>query len=192
MTQRTRTGIALILLAVAAIAFQQGTTRAWAYADVPAGERILVSPIGLVRASGEEPHAPIAECRWWPRLGDPVLCAPSETGDGMEWVRRAYPLSVIAIYTSVLALFLNALRVPRRLPSLGVLAAAAAASLGVIAIWSLLGHAPLGLGVLAGASLQVTRVGFVAMCVGTGAAAAAALLLAGQRRRPALRLAGPA
>lgn len=191
MNQRTRTGIALLLLAVAAIAFQQGTTRTWANADVPAGERILVSPIGLVRASGEEPHAPIAECRWWPRLGDPVLCAPGEASD-MEWVRRAYPLSVIAIWTSVLALFLNALRVPRRLPSLGVLAAAAAASLGVIAVWSLLGHAPSALEVLAGASLQVTGAGFVAMCVGTAAAAAAALLLAGQRRGPALRLAGPA
>jgi hypothetical protein len=191
MTQRTRAGIALLLLAVAAIAFQQGSTKTWAWADVPAGDRILVSPIGLVRASGEEPYAPIAECRWWPQLGDPVLCAPAETS-GMEWVRRAYPLSVIAIWTSVLALFLNALRVPKRLPSLGVLAAAAAASLGIIAIWSLLGHAVTGLGVLAGATLQVTRVGFVAMCVGTAAAAAAALLLAGQQRRPALRLAGPA
>jgi hypothetical protein len=188
MTPRRRIGIALLLLAVAAIAFQQGATRSWGFADVPAGDRIIVSPIGLVRADGEAPHAPIAECRWWPRLGDPELCAPADGTSAMAWVRRAYPLAVAAIWTAVLALFLNALRIPRSLPSLGVLAAAAAASLGALAIWSLLGHAPDALAVLAGSTLGVTTAGFAAMGIGTVAAAAAALLLAGQRREPAVRL----
>jgi hypothetical protein len=184
MNARTRSGIALLLLAVASIAFQQGATRAWAFADVPAGDRIVVSPFGLVRASSDAPHAPIAECRWWPRLGDPVLCEPAASGSAMSWLRRAYPLSVVAIWTAVLALFLNALRVPRSLPFLGVLAAAAAASLGVVATWSLLAHAVGALSVLAGSTLRVTTAGFAAMCLGTVASAAAALLLAGSRRQP--------
>jgi hypothetical protein len=176
-----RSGIALLLLGVSAIAFQQGATRPWAIATTTDGARIAVSPIGLARSSAGGDGAASVECRWWPRIGNADLCAEAVPSSG-AWVRRSYPLAVAAIWTAVLALFLNALRIPRRLPSVGIVTAGFAATVGALAGWSLLTHAGTALVALRDQRLRVTTVGFGAIMFGTLACAVAALLLA--RTRP--------
>jgi hypothetical protein len=186
-----RSGIALLLLGVSAIAFQQGATRPWAIATTTDGARIAVSPIGLARSSAGGDGAASVECRWWPRIGNADLCAEAVPSSG-AWVRRSYPLAVAAIWTAVLALFLNALRIPRRLPSLGAVSAGLAATLGALSAWSLQAHAGTALAALQDARLNLATAGFGAVAFGMLASGLAAILLA--RTRPgsaAARRGGP-
>jgi hypothetical protein len=177
---RFREGLALILLAVAAILFQRSATSAWL--GTPAGDgQIEVSPIGLMRhSSGSE----AVSCRWWPRMGDEQLCAAAaDASADMMRLRRAYPLSVVALWTSVLALFLNALHLPRRPRLIRLAAAAAIPLLALGALWSIV-SAGRALQVLSGAALEPVLPGFITIAGGAAFAAAAFvfLLLSDTRR----------
>src|SRR5262245_5737813 len=84
-------GVALLLIAVAALAFQRSATAPWAEARSAAGSRVQVSPIGLADLGlGTTGTAP-SECRWWPNLGNAELCGVA-SADAMKAVRRVYPL----------------------------------------------------------------------------------------------------
>ena len=81
----------------------------------------------------------------------------------MTRLRRAYPLTVASLWTSVLALFLVALRIPRSAPFVGTLATAAVPILAASAIWSLSSSASAALSVLQNANLHVAQRGFASM-----------------------------
>jgi len=142
-----------VLLTISAILFQRSATSSWIELASSDGSRYRVSPIGMVEARSTGSST---ECRWWPRIGSTQLCAINDTGgtENMTWLRRAYPLTVIALWASVLALFLNALRVPRQAPTLGVVVTAALPVIGGLAIWSVWNGAARALSVLEGLSPQ--------------------------------------
>jgi hypothetical protein len=100
----------------------------------------------------------------------------------MTWLRRAYPLTVAAMWTAVLALFLNALRIPRQAPAVQVIAALAPSVLGSIAIWSIWSGATRALMVLEGLSPQPVLSGFGAVVAATIFSTTAAVLLLVSRR----------
>ena len=81
----------------------------------------------------------------------------------MTRLRRSYPLTVASLWTSVLALFLVALRIPRSAPFIGTLATAAVPILAALAIWSLLSSADEALSALQNANLHVAQRGFASM-----------------------------
>ena len=170
-----------MLITVSAILFQRSATASWIELASSDGTQYRVSPIGVVesRSSGSS-----TECRWWPKLGNDQLCAINDTGgtEHMTWLRRAYPLTVVALWASVLALFLNALRVPRQAPTFGVLVTAALPVLAGIAIWSMWNGAPLALAVLEGLSPQPILGGLGPIGVATALTASAAVLLVVARR----------
>ena len=106
----------------------------------------------------------VSECRWWPKLGDEQLCAINDTGGAnqMKWLRRAYPFTVMALWTAVLALFLTALRVPRQAPVVRIIATLAPSVLGAVALWCVWSGAPRALAVLEGLTPQPALSGFAA------------------------------
>ncbi len=175
--RRTGTGIALLLLGVAAIAYQRGATRPWLQASPSDGTVIVVTPVGVTRTSGD---TIVSECRWWPRYGNTALCAGTD-GRTVPSVRRAYPLTIIALWSSIAALFVAALAVPRRLPGLPAMIAAATSLLAVLAVWSMGKSAP-GLQALAGSSVRFSGSGIVAVGAAAALTTLAALLLLGARR----------
>jgi len=174
---RNRTGIAMLCLAVAAIALQRGATRPWLASSATDGAAISASPIGLVRV---EADGGVTECRWWPRLGDEGLCTVLDEA-AMATVRRAYPLVIVALWTSVAGLFLAVLAVPRQWPWLPAVVAAGASALIVTAIWSL-GHAPRALSVLASAPPWFSGGGIMAVGMAAVLTTFAAVLLLDARR----------
>lgn len=182
-------GLTLLLLAVSAILFQRSATAPWAEARAVDGRRLQVSPIGISDFGlGTTGTAPV-QCRWWPRLGDATLCAVAPDGEAsMRTLRRTYPLVVAALWTSVLALFLVALRVPRRAPIVGTIVTAAVPVLGLAALWSLASSANRALGALAGADVRVYPPGFATMFAGVLLAAiAVGLLLVSRVKSPLTR-----
>lgn len=100
----------------------------------------------------------------------------------MAWLRRTYPLVVIALWTSVLALFLNALRIPRQAPVVGIVVTMILPALAVLALWSVASGAGRALVVLAGLTLQPVSSGFGTMVAATVFTATAGLLLVLSRR----------
>lgn len=100
----------------------------------------------------------------------------------MAWVRRSYPLVVIALWTSVLALFLNALRIPRQAPAVGVVVTMTLPALAILALWSVVLNAGRALAVLSGLSLHPVSGGFGTMVAATVCTATAGLLLVLSRR----------
>ena len=100
----------------------------------------------------------------------------------MAWLRRAYPLVVIALWTSVLALFLNALRIPRQAPGVGVVVTMLLPAISILALWSVASGAGRALGVLAGLELHPVSGGFGMMVAATVFTATAGLLLVLSRR----------
>ena len=168
----------MLVIALAAILFQRSATSTWVEATGANGHRLLVSPIGIQDWGPDSAIEPVAECRWWPKLGDAALCELVPGGErDLVRVRRAYPHTFGALWVSVLALFLVALRLPRQLPSLGVIATATAP---VIAFFGLHGFSssvrnafvvlqtarntvvPLGFGIMSlGAILMALAVGLL-------------------------------
>jgi hypothetical protein len=133
---RVLEGIAMVLMAVSAILFQRSATSSWAEAVGSSGHRLLASPIGIQDWGPDSALRPLSECRWWPKLGDAALCELAPGGDeGLVMVRRAYPLTFAALWVSVLALFLVALRLPRQLPSAGIVVTAAVPVIASYALW---------------------------------------------------------
>lgn len=175
---RVLEGLTLLLLAVSAILFQRAATAPWAEARAVDGRRLQVSPIGISDFGlGTSGTAPV-QCRWWPKLGDATLCEVAPDGEAsMRTLRRTYPLVVAALWTSVLALFLVALRIPRRAPIVGTVATVAVAVLGVTALWSLASSANSALSALVGADVRVYPPGFATVFAGALLAAIAVGLL---------------
>lgn len=176
----------MLLLAISAILFQRSATMPWAEGRGADGARLLVSPIGIADFGLGTSGTPPVECRWWPKLGDETLCEIAPGGEAaMARLRRTYPLVVASLWTSVLALFLVALRIPRRARVAGTLVTAAVPVLGVTALWSLASSAKGALMVLAGASVGIFPPGFGSVFAGSLLAAiAAGLLLASRVRGP--------
>ena len=170
------------MLVFAAILFQGSATSSWIQTTGAAGIHYRVSPIGVRQYSAQ--HTLESECRWWPRLGNQQLCAINDTGGAtqMKWLRRAYPLTVAALWTAVLALFLNALRVPRQAPSIQVISALAPSVLGSVALWSMWSGATRALAVLEGLSPQSVMNGFAPVVAATVFSTTAAVLLLVSRR----------
>ena len=187
-------GIALLLIAVSALLFQLAATRPWAEGRAAAGNRLEVSPIGVADyGPGTAGTAPV-QCRWWPRIGDATLCAVVPGAEeGMTRLRRAYPLTVAALWTSVLALFLVALRVPRSAPVIGLLATMAVPVIAVSALWSLASSANGALIALQNANMHVAQRGFASMFAGAllTAIAVGLLLVSGMKRASTHGLAQP-
>lgn len=160
-------GVALILISVSAILFQRSATSAWAEAHAVNGHRLLISPIGVQDWGTDSSERPIAECRWWPKLGDEALCARASGGEAaMSNVRRAYPFTVISLWASVLALFLVALRIPRLPRATGVVVTAAIPVLAASAFYMLATNASPALRMLANADVQVEPRGFASVLGG--------------------------
>jgi hypothetical protein len=157
----------MLLIALSAILFQRSATAPWAEARTADGRRMQVSPIGLADFGlGTSGTAPV-ECRWWPRLGDVELCDVAPGGEAaMTRLRRAYPLVVASLWTSVVALFLVALQIPRTAPFVGALATMAVPVLALSALWSLASSATVALSVLANAELQAAPHGYVTVLTG--------------------------
>jgi hypothetical protein len=184
-------GIALLLIAVSAILFQLAATRPWAEGRSAFGNRLEVSPIGVADFGLNSDTARV-QCRWWPRIGDPTLCEVAPDGQAaMTRLRRAYPLAVAALWTSVLALFLVALRIPRSAPFIGILATMAIPVLAVTALWSLASSFTGALSALLGANMHVARHGFASMFAGAlmTAIAVGLLLVSGMIRSSTRNLA---
>ena len=171
------------MLVFAAILFQGSATSSWIETTAADGVRYQVSPIG-VRQYRDTGTRLESECRWWPRLGSQQLCAVNDVGGAtqMKWLKRAYPLTVAALWTAVLALFLNALRVPRQAPSIQVIAALAPSVLGSVALWSMWSGATRALAVLEGLSPQPVMNGFGPVLAATVFSTTAAVLLLVSRR----------
>lgn len=158
----------MLFIAVSAILFQRSATSAWAEAYGTNGHRLLISPIGIQDWGPDSDMTPRAECRWWPKLGDAALCSLAPDGEaGFASVRRAYPLTFIALWTSVLALFLVALRLPRQMPWAGTMVGATVPVLGVIALREFAVGFYRAFAVLEGARTTVHPFGFGAAFLGT-------------------------
>ena len=175
-------GIALLLVVASAILFQRSATAPWAEARTADGRHLLVSPIGLVDfglgTSGTAPR----ECRWWPKLGDEELCAVSDSGQHyMTRLRRAYPLVVVAMWICVLALFLNAIRIPRLPRAIGVAVTMVVPIFGIAALWSVASGASAALATLAGADVRVAPSGFASVFAAALCMAVAGGLLVASR-----------
>ena len=180
------------MIAAAAILFQRSATTPWAEARAADGRHLLVSPIGLVDfglgTSGTAPR----ECRWWPKLGDEELCAVADNGEShMARLRRAYPLVVVAMWLSVLALFLNALRIPRFAPAIGIAVTMVVPVVGIAALWSVASSANAAIAILAGADVRVAPSGFssvfgaaLCMALAGGLLVASRLLRTGNPKKP--------
>lgn len=182
-SRRFREGLALILLAVCAILLQRAATTAWSVATAADGTRYEVSPIGLARL--DSTGSAETSCRWWPRLGDLEMCAIASP-EAFRWLRRTYPFTVIALWTSVLALFLNALRVPRSTPVVRLASAVAVPALALLALWCLGATASTAMTVLGGAALRPLAGGFGVVAAATALSVVATGLLV-LERRPAQR-----
>ena len=181
--RRFTEGVALLLLVFAAILFQGSATSPWIETTAADGVRYEVSPIG-VRQFRDMATAPESECRWWPRLGNAQLCAINDTGGAtqMKWLRRAYPLTVAALWTAVMALFLNALRIPRQAPAIEVIAALVPSVLGSVALWSIWSGATRALMVLENLTPHPVMGGFAPVVAATLFSTTSAVLLLVSRR----------
>jgi len=176
-------GAALLLLMACAILFQRSATASWIELHASA-MHYRVSPIGIAALPAGS-SLPRSECRWWPRLGDAQLCSVNDTGGAsqMTWIRRAYPLTVVAMWITVLALFLNALRIPRQAPAVGTVAAVIPSVLGIVALWSIWSGSARTFAVLEGLTPQPLSGGLTAIGAAIVSSTIAGLLLVLSKRR---------
>lgn len=157
----------MLLIALSAIFFQRSATSPWAEAVGAEGHRLLVSPIGIQDWGPDTAERPLAECRWWPKLGDAALCTVAPDGaDNVTKVRRAYPMTFVALLTSVLALFLVALRLPRQFPSAGLVVTAAVPVIATVALFDFASNFRGAFTVLQAARTTVVPLGFGIMFLG--------------------------
>lgn len=103
----------------------------------------------------------------------------------MTRLRRAYPLTVVALWTSVLALFLVALRIPRSAPVIGTLVTMAVPVLALSALWSLVSSTSVALSALQHASMHAAPRGYASMIAGAVCTILAAGLLVVSRGKNA-------
>lgn len=168
--RRVASAIAMFL---SALALQWAATTPWAEGSATDGTRYRVSPIGIAHVvTPTVPNAKTIDCRWWPKVGTPSLCAVADGGErAYRRLRLAYPGLQVALWLSVAALFLQALRIPR---SAGAHVAIACVLLVLIAsVVVVVRTAPsAALSVLQGVTLAYHSLGYV---LASGAAALALL-----------------
>lgn len=118
------------------------------------------------------------QCRWWPKLGSEELCAANAGAErDVSRLRRTYPLVVIALWTAVLAIFLNALRIPQVPRTAGVIVAMSLPLLALLAHRAIFNSAPRALSVLAGQSLAPVPAGVAAIVTAATCSTIAVVLL---------------
>lgn len=175
---RFREGLALLLIATSALCLQLAATSPWVRALAATGTIYKVSPIGLASWPSPSASTPTAECRWWPKIGNAELCAIAPSGDAaLVRLRRAYPLAVVAMWSGILALFLNALRLPRQSRGVRIVSAAISPLLAVGALWSVANSAGPALVVLDGLTLDPILPGYALIVTAIACGAAATMLL---------------
>jgi hypothetical protein len=110
--------LAAILMALAAFCIQLSATSNWGSGAAADGSRYELSPVGLRRALPAVDGSASDACRWWPAgAGNAQLCSVALDGRAaFARLRAAYPLLIVALWTAVVSLFLQVLRVPRALP----------------------------------------------------------------------------
>lgn len=179
-------GFALLLLALSALFFQRSATAPWAEARTADDRLLQISPIGIADFGPGVSDTSLSECRWWPKLGNEELCAVStDSAREVTWLRRTYPLVVVALWTAVLAIFLNALRIPHVPPGAGVLVAMTLPLFALLAYRGVFMGAPQALSVISGVPLDPVATGFgsIAAAATCSAAAVVLLVLSGRLRR---------
>ena len=168
----------MLLIAASAILFQRAAPSPWAQVYAANGPQLLVSPIGIRDLGSDSLSEPAVACRWWPKLGDAALCAVAPGGDDdVAKVRRAYPLTFAALWVSVLALFIVALRVPRKWPYAGIAVTAAVPVIAFIALRGFASGFRNAFVVLQGARIAVEPGGFNGISLGAFLMAVAVGLL---------------
>ena len=185
MSSQTRRICSAIAMFLTALALQWAATAPWIEGRAADGTRFRVSPIGIAHVvSPDSPNVPTVDCRWWPRVGTPSLCAVVAGSEkAYARLRLAYPCLQGALWLAIIALMLQALRIPRSAPPHVMLATALLVL--IIAAGAIMVMAPpTALEVLQRVSLQYRSLGFL---LGSSAAAltlASVLLLA--ERSPTL------
>lgn len=181
MKSQTRRVLSAAALFLSALAVQQAATAPWGEGSAPDGTRFRLSPIGLSHVvTPQDPGAPTVECRWWPRIGEASLCAPAPGGErAYARLRLAYPALQVALWLSIAALLLQALRIPRA-PIAHVALSTAPFALLASAILIVTRSGPEALAVLQGVRLRFDSLGF-ALAAGAAALTAASAFLAAER-----------
>ncbi len=174
--RRGRQLASAVAIFLTAVALQRACTQPWGRAAAPDGTTFELSAVGLSRL-GRSVADSRTDCRWWPRYGDEALCAPAASGAAaFSGIRRAYPMMQVALWLAVLALFLQALRVPRNRFVQGAVPAAACA-LSWSAILALSRGATFGLAALADAPLHLSLQGYRGAVAATALSALSAILV---------------
>lgn len=173
MSSQTRRIVSAIAMFLCALSLQWAATAPWGEAAAADGTRYRISPIGIAHVvAPNEPSTPTIDCRWWPKVGTQSLCAVV-TGyeNAYKRLRLVYPGVQVALWMSVAAIFLQALRIPKsRTPHVVFTLVLLAIIVAVIAT---LRTAPgQALDVLQGIELRFSSLGFL-----LGSAAAALSLL---------------
>jgi hypothetical protein len=182
MTASTRRALSAVAIVCVAVAVQRAATSGWARAATADGTRYTLSPVGLSRAGVPGVSASAAYCRWWPMDGDRTLCAVGAGGAAAhERLRLAYPLLFVGLWTAVLSLVLQVIRIPASAARQSVLPiAVCVCTLVAIAI---VRDAPNGLAVLQGVPVRFDTVGFGLVVAAAGLSAISATLLLGRELR---------
>jgi len=104
-------------MALAAFCIQLSATSNWGSGAAADGSRYKVSPVGLRRALVASDGSAGEACRWWPAgAGNMQLCVVTPGGRAaFARLRAAYPLLSVALWTAVVSLFLQVLRLPRQI-----------------------------------------------------------------------------
>jgi len=112
--RRGRQIASAVAILLTAFALQRACTPPWGRATGVDGTPYEFSAVGLSRLA-RSPTDPRVDCRWWPRYGDPVLCAVApDRDDAALDLRRVYPMLQVALWLAVASVLLQALRVPRQ------------------------------------------------------------------------------
>lgn len=188
MIASTRRAISAVAICFVAVATQRAATSVWASAAAPDGTRYTLSPVGVSRAPARTPSAAAtgapssaspptaADCRWWPQYGDRALCAVQPGAEGsFARLRLAYPLLLIALWTSVLSLLLQVIRVPASATRQAVLPTVVCVSALLAVVF--VRQAPNALTAAQGLSFEFGTVGFWLAVAAAGLSAVSATLL---------------
>ena len=194
MIASSRRAVSAVAICCVAVATQRAATSAWASAAAADGTRYTLSPVGVSRAPSGPPSDAAArpsssgspltveDCRWWPRYGDQSLCAVGPGAEGsFVRLRLAYPLLLVALWTAVLSLLLQVIRVPASATRQAVLPAAVCVCTLLAIVF--LRRAPDALTALRGLSFDFGTVGFWLAVAAAGLSAVSATLLLAKEPR---------
>lgn len=144
-------------MVVCAILLQRAATGEWGTTPEVNGSHVLVSPVGVSVVAGTTS----TDCRWWPVHGDPQLCgATAGAESAFARIRTTYPLLQIALWLSIVALFLVVLRVGHR--ALAPIATLLVCLCSLAAVSFMVFESATTLAALAGKTVQFTQLGALA------------------------------